>query len=160
MAGAASLSGRVFATPATKLVMPSDNCRPTIRQTEGPYLISDSPLRSDVREGQPGVPLKLSLNIVDDFWCTPIKGAAIELWHCDAQGMYSGVKNDLIDLQSLRLTGESAGAICSANAGSPLVLARPSWSMFSLMVTGTPCNSPSGSPLAIFASACSAASDH
>jgi len=107
MAGAASLGGRVFASPAMKLVMPSDNCRPTIRQTEGPYLIADSPLRSDIREERPGVPLHLTLNVVDDFWCTPIEGAAIELWHCDARGMYSGVKNDLIDLESLRLTGES-----------------------------------------------------
>jgi len=26
--------------------------------------------------------------------CKPIKGAAVEIWHCDASGVYSGVQGD------------------------------------------------------------------
>ena len=46
----------------------------------------------------------------------------------------------------LRTTGESSGAMRSANAGRPFVVACPVTSTFSLMVTGTPCNGPSASP--------------
>src|ERR1700722_9424175 len=41
-------------------------------------------------------------------------------------------------LRRLRTSGESAGAIRLAKAGTPLVVACPSWSMFSLVVMGTP----------------------
>ncbi len=52
--------------------------------------------------------------------------------------------------------GESSGAIRFANAGMPFGVALPRWSAFSLIVTGTPCNAPSGSPRRIAASARSA----
>jgi hypothetical protein len=45
----------------------------------------------------------------------------------------------------LATTGLSAVAIRSLYAATPLTVAQPSWSTFSLIVTGTPCNAPSGS---------------
>src|SRR4051794_26862258 len=39
--------------------------------------------------------------------------------------------------------GLSVSAITSLNATTPLVVAQPAWSTFSLMVTGTPCSGPS-----------------
>ena len=57
----------------------------------------------------------------------------------------------------LRTTGEWSGAMRSANAGRPFVVACPATSMFSLMVTGTPCSGPSVSPLTTSRSFCSAA---
>src|SRR5271156_1588383 len=42
----------------------------------------------------------------------------------------------------LRTIGESAGATRLANAGSPFVVAWPSWSTFTLIVTGTPNSGP------------------
>lgn len=98
---------RVVAAESTELAMPSDKCRPTLRQAEGPYLTPDSLLRSDIREDRPGVPVRLTLNIMNDLWCKPIKGAAVDFWHSDALGLYSGVNNELIDLKSLLLSGES-----------------------------------------------------
>ena len=87
--------------------MPSDKCRPTRRQTGGPYLTPDSPLRSDIREDRPGVPVRITLNVMDDLWCQPIAGAAVDFWQCDALGLYSGVDNFLFDLKTLRLSGET-----------------------------------------------------
>lgn len=98
---------RSLAAGSSELAMPSDKCRPTLRQTEGPFLTPDSPLRSDIREDRPGVPVHLTLNIMDDLWCKPIKGAAVDFWQSDAVGLYSGVNNVLFDLQSLRLSGDS-----------------------------------------------------
>jgi len=47
-------------------------------------------LRRDITEGRPGVPLSLRLHVVDASTCKPIKGAAVDIWHADALGVYSG----------------------------------------------------------------------
>src|SRR5262245_33278754 len=63
-------------------------------QTEGPYYLDDAAVRRDVREGRPGVALTLRLTVVNVANCKSIKGAAVEIWHCDAGGAYSGVQGD------------------------------------------------------------------
>jgi protocatechuate 3,4-dioxygenase beta subunit len=60
-------------------------------QTEGPYFIEGDKVRRNVTEGKPGVSLSLQLTVVDVSTCQPIKGAAVDIWHCDAGGVYSGV---------------------------------------------------------------------
>jgi protocatechuate 3,4-dioxygenase beta subunit len=59
-------------------------------QTEGPYYLDDASVRRNVTEGKAGVPLVLRLSVVSASTCKPIKGAAVEIWHCDAGGIYSG----------------------------------------------------------------------
>ena len=88
------------------LTMPGESCRPTVRLTAGPYYTLDSLQRRDIREDRPGVPLTLSFNVVDDFHCTPIAGAFVELWHADARGIYSGVVNRFFDHNTLQFSGE------------------------------------------------------
>jgi protocatechuate 3,4-dioxygenase beta subunit len=58
--------------------------------TEGPYWIDTSLTRRDVREGKAGVPLLLTLTVQNASACTPITNADVEIWHCDADGDYSG----------------------------------------------------------------------
>src|SRR5207302_55461 len=58
--------------------------------TEGPYYLDLKNVRSDVTEGRPGAPLALTITTVDATACTPIKDAAVDIWHCDAAGEYSG----------------------------------------------------------------------
>jgi protocatechuate 3,4-dioxygenase beta subunit len=60
-------------------------------QTEGPFYLDDHVVRRNIREGKPGMPLTLRLTVVDVSTCRPIKGAAVNVWHCDAGGTYSGV---------------------------------------------------------------------
>jgi protocatechuate 3,4-dioxygenase beta subunit len=59
-------------------------------QTEGPFYVDDARLRRNVTEGRPGVALALRLTVVNASTCKPIKGASVEIWHCDAGGVYSG----------------------------------------------------------------------
>jgi protocatechuate 3,4-dioxygenase beta subunit len=59
-------------------------------QTEGPYYLDDHKVRRNITEGRPGAPLALHLTVVDVSTCKPIKGAAVDIWHCDAGGVYSG----------------------------------------------------------------------
>lgn len=59
-------------------------------QTEGPYYLDDAKVRRNITEGKAGVPLALRLTVIDASSCKPIKGAAVDIWHCDAGGVYSG----------------------------------------------------------------------
>jgi len=83
---ATMLGARVPATRAATVV----SCILTPEQTEGPYYIAGEELRRDITEGKPGVPLLLRLKVVDASTCAPIGGAIVEVWHCDASGLYSG----------------------------------------------------------------------
>jgi protocatechuate 3,4-dioxygenase beta subunit len=65
-------------------------CTLTKELTEGPYYLDGQYVRSDIREDKTGIPLKLTLTVVDDDTCAPLKNALVELWHCDALGEYSG----------------------------------------------------------------------
>ena len=59
-------------------------------QTEGPYYIAGEKLRRNITEGKPGAPLTVRLTVVDVSTCRPIAGAAVDIWHADASGVYSG----------------------------------------------------------------------
>ena len=69
----------------------ADLCLMTPELTEGPYYLDTDLLREDVTEGTPGLPLRLQVLVADSQACTPLTNAAVDIWHCDAQGFYSGV---------------------------------------------------------------------
>jgi protocatechuate 3,4-dioxygenase beta subunit len=70
------------------------SCVLTPEQTEGPYYIDTEKVRRDIREGRPGIAMLLRTTVVDASTCRPIKGAAVDVWHCDAGGTYSGVNGN------------------------------------------------------------------
>ncbi|MDX2031538.1 MAG: hypothetical protein SF339_12755 [Blastocatellia bacterium] len=67
--------------------------------TEGPFFVDELLNRSDIRPDpsngsvKAGVPLKVRFNIgkTSNGACTPLAGAFVDLWHCDASGGYSDV---------------------------------------------------------------------
>jgi protocatechuate 3,4-dioxygenase beta subunit len=61
--------------------------------TEGPYWIDNKLTRRDISEDRPGLPLELVLTVQNAKTCSPIKGADVEIWHCDAGGVYSGYES-------------------------------------------------------------------
>jgi protocatechuate 3,4-dioxygenase beta subunit len=67
----------------------SKACRLTPEVTEGPFYVDLEKIRRDITEGRPGVPLKLKIRVIDVKRCRPIHGAAVDIWHCDAGGLYS-----------------------------------------------------------------------
>ena len=58
--------------------------------TEGPYYLDLDLVRSDVREDRTGATLNLDLIVMDVATQAPVSGAAVDIWHCDAEGIYSG----------------------------------------------------------------------
>jgi len=59
-------------------------------QTAGPYYLDLDAIRADITEDRGGVTLLLKLAVVDAESCEPIEGAVVEVWHADADGVYSG----------------------------------------------------------------------
>ena len=80
------------AATATTTASESTGCMTLMSSvTEGPYYLDGALVKKDITEGKSGVPLTLRLTVVDATdGCTPVKGAAVEIWHCDAWGYYSG----------------------------------------------------------------------
>ena len=72
-------------------------CVLTPEMTEGPYYLDGDKVRRDIREGRPGTRLDLATTVVDVSTCKPIKGAAVDIWHCDAGGTYSGFAQEGTD---------------------------------------------------------------
>jgi protocatechuate 3,4-dioxygenase beta subunit len=66
------------------------DCVLTPEQEAGPFYIDLAQVRRNVVENRPGVPLTLALTVVDSETCAPIRDAALDIWHCDALGVYSG----------------------------------------------------------------------
>lgn len=71
-----------------------DYCVLTSRQVEGPFFFP-APNRSNVVEDREGQPLSLQFQIVNHPDCTPVAGAVVEIWHCDAEGIYSGYPEEI-----------------------------------------------------------------
>jgi len=67
----------------------SVTCRQWTEQDLGPYYLDGQPVRRDITEGRPGVPLGLGLLLAEDDG-SPVCYAAVGIWHCDAAGRYSG----------------------------------------------------------------------
>jgi protocatechuate 3,4-dioxygenase beta subunit len=67
--------------------------------TEGPYYVDEDLNRTDIRSDpgtgivSAGIPLLLTFNVaqVAGSACTALQGAKVEIWHCDAAGVYSDV---------------------------------------------------------------------
>jgi len=66
---------------------------PTV--TEGPYWVDEKLFRSDIRTdpntgvARAGVPLALTINVQNLTTCAAVTGAYVDIWHCDAKGIYS-----------------------------------------------------------------------
>jgi protocatechuate 3,4-dioxygenase beta subunit len=96
-AGATSTTAASAVTSCSKI--PEETAGPYPGDgTNGPNVLTQSGVvRSDIRSSfgsaktvAAGVPLTIALTIVDSKnGCKPLSGAAVYLWHCDMNGLYS-----------------------------------------------------------------------
>lgn len=102
--GAAALTGWPAVTRAlTDAPAPEHglDCVVTPAQTEGPYFVDERLKRADIRLDptsdamSEGLPLRLRINVsrVDGNACAPVQGALVDVWQCDALGVYSDVRD-------------------------------------------------------------------
>ncbi len=94
-------------------------CTTFPEQTQGPYWFDVDSIRSDIREDRPGALLQLALRVQDVSSCssggraTPVASCVVEVWHCDAGGLYSGFESG-----SIGSGGAPPGAPSRRGAGS------------------------------------------
>ncbi|MGW1734993.1 intradiol ring-cleavage dioxygenase [Streptomyces sp. NPDC001999] len=100
--------------------------RLTSETTEGPYYIDADKIRKDITEGKEGIPMTLRLKVIDSDTCKPVSRAAVDIWHCDALGIYSGY-------ESMSSGGPGGGG--TPPSGAPTDAP-----------TGTPTGAPTGTP--------------
>jgi protocatechuate 3,4-dioxygenase beta subunit len=83
-------SGGSSASPSSG----APSCVLSPEATEGPYYLDLDQVRSDITDGSDGTPLVLAVSVVDATTCGAIENAAVDIWHCDASGVYSGVEGN------------------------------------------------------------------
>lgn len=87
--------------------LPGCIVRPAL--TEGPYFVANELGRSDIRSDtdtkavKPGVPLTLTFAVsrIGMGVCEPRPDIKVDLWHCDALGVYSGAQDPGYDTTGL-----------------------------------------------------------
>jgi len=112
-AGATSVVGMVSRAWAA--------CPVTPAETEGPYWVDELLNRSDITvdpgdaSARPGVPLTLRIRVLRaDASCAPAAGVQVDIWHCDAIGLYSDeAANNTIGKKFLRgyQISDASGAV-------------------------------------------------
>jgi protocatechuate 3,4-dioxygenase beta subunit len=91
------------ARPAASEVVSGCVVRPQL--TAGPYFVDDTLERSDIRSDATtgaiaeGTPLDLAFRVtrIAEDACVPLAGAVVDVWHCDAAGVYSNVEDPAFD---------------------------------------------------------------
>lgn len=69
----------------------NNTCALVPETTIGPYYVTGESIRSDITEGQAGVPMHLEMQFVDQNTCEPAASVLADVWHCNARGVYSGI---------------------------------------------------------------------
>jgi protocatechuate 3,4-dioxygenase beta subunit len=91
--GAAAVWGASRGSEGSAAEAAAGACILSPEVTEGPYWIDAAITRRDITEDRPGLPLILALTLQDARSCEPIDNADVEIWHCDAGGVYSGFES-------------------------------------------------------------------
>jgi protocatechuate 3,4-dioxygenase beta subunit len=119
------------ATVAAGGALPACVVRPEV--TEGPYYVAEDLVRADIRTdtatgaAREGAPLRLTFNVsqVSNGACTPLQGATVEIWHCDAAGQYSDVSD-----RSFNTKGQNwlrGALVTDANGRATFTTIYPGW---------------------------------
>ena len=103
-----------------ELLNAAPGCVTTPEETQGPYYFDVDSIRSNITEDRPGLPLELMIRVQNVEGCVvgssdnPVANAAVEIWHCDAGGVYSGFE---VSSQAANNGGASGAGGAGAGGG-------------------------------------------
>jgi len=126
----AGVSTQATSAPTTG-ALPACVVRPEV--TEGPYYVDEDLERMDIRsdpstgEVKEGALLTLTFNVsqISNGSCSPLEGAKVEIWHCDAAGVYSDVSDPGFDTTGQKfLRGYQ---VTDANGQATFITIYPGW---------------------------------
>ena len=115
-AGSSSSSASASASAVATLGGEVPSCVVVPELTEGPYYVDTGLERADIRPDTTtgtvaaGAPLTLAfvVSTVEGGGCVPLANAVVDVWHCDALGVYSDVQGNTGDF--LRGTQRTDGS--------------------------------------------------
>ncbi|MFJ5235126.1 protocatechuate dioxygenase [Kitasatospora sp. NPDC088391] len=119
----------------TGLFADANTCTLTAGTTQGPYYFDADKIRSDIREDRQGSRLRLAIRVQDSETCKAVPNAVVEIWHCDAAGLYSGAE------QLSGGGGDAPGGAGGGPGGAP-----PSGAPTGAPPSGGPGGGPGGTP--------------
>jgi protocatechuate 3,4-dioxygenase beta subunit len=125
-------AGKAVATSALAKA-PACVVRPEL--TVGPYFVDRQLERSDIRSEpttnamRTGAPLALAFNVVDvrNRQCTPLAGAMVDVWQCDAGGVYSGFSDARMGFNTVGQTFLRGYQITDSNGSARFTTIYPGW---------------------------------
>ena len=128
LGGAAMLASGV--SPRSGMAQTLPACVVTPEQMEGPFFTDVRLNRSDIRSDptdrsvKEGVPLALTLRVsaVGNAGCTQLAGATVDVWHCDAVGVYSDSGGNTAGKKFLR-----GHQVTDANGAVRFTTIYPGW---------------------------------
>ncbi len=120
-------------TPIRTAIATTPSCVVRPQQTEGPYFVDEKLNRSDIRTDpsdgsvKQGVPLRLVFHVsqIDGSSCLPLTGATVDLWHCDALGVYSDVTDPSFSTVGKKFLRRNQ--VTDANGTVEFVTIYPGW---------------------------------
>ena len=83
--------------PGNAVTLCNDPITPPV--PEGPFYKDEKLNRIDIIETKKGTPIEYVFK-VEDKDCKPIKGAIVDIWQCDAHGIYSDFKAENTEKQT------------------------------------------------------------
>lgn len=100
-----SSSDYTLATPEDTIFASNNTCALVPETTIGPYYVTGERIRSNITEGQAGVPMHIELQFVDMNTCSPVSSLLADVWHCNSTGVYSGIDQGEGGLNSTFMRG-------------------------------------------------------
>lgn len=96
-----------LSTPESIIFASNGSCALSYQATVGNQYVAGEYIRHHVTEGQSGVPLTILFEILDWNTCEPVEDVFVEVWSCNATGVYGGVStgNDTSDMDNTMLRG-------------------------------------------------------
>ncbi|RKL41407.1 Compactin diketide synthase mokB [Fusarium proliferatum] len=96
-----------LSTPESIIFASNGSCALSYQATVGNQYVAGEYIRHHVTEGQSGVPLTILLEILDWNTCEPVEDVFVEVWSCNATGVYGGIStgNDTSDMDNTMLRG-------------------------------------------------------
>lgn len=82
-------------TPESELFAKNPVCLLAPEGEIGPFWVKGELIRSDIGDGEPGIPIILDGQFIDINTCEPIQGLYWDVWNCNSTGVYSGVDSSM-----------------------------------------------------------------
>lgn len=104
----------------------TNGCTLYPEQTAGPFYVDLDLLRRDITAGKAGAPLRMVVQVQTEA-CAPLRDVAVDLWHCDSEGVYSGFANQLGGLDTRGETFLRGTQITDSDGSVEFETIYPGW---------------------------------